>query len=156
MVTISEAYKTRSLCFLGLWKAGHWRLKTYGISYTGGRPRQDLIDAARRVTDDRLSESAEKTHHYRVGFVGIHEGKTGNFVFVDWWADENELHHHVYVSPTDRPEALTYMTPTGLTACAWDLFLIGHERDAWVDFVLKKASNPDLEGYLKATLCKDV
>jgi hypothetical protein len=99
-----------------------------------------------------LSLSAGRTNHYGVGFVGIHEGKTGNFVFVDWWADENELHHHVYVSTSEEPNELEYMTPSGLTACVWDLFLIGHERDSWVNHILKQSANPDIEGYLKATV----
>ncbi|ADE14416.1 isochorismatase family hydrolase [Nitrosococcus halophilus Nc 4] len=146
MLIIAEAYKTRPIRFLGLWEISGWKLKAYGISYANQIPGQQLIDAAHRVTGERLSASAAKTHHYGVGFVGIHEGKTGNFVFVDWWADENELHHHVYLSPSEQPAALEYMTPTGLTACAWDLFLISHERDAWVNHVLKQAAAPDLEG----------
>lgn len=77
-------------------------------------------------------------------------------MFVDWWADENELHHHVYVSPSADPSNLEYKTPTGLTACAWDLFLIGFERDAWVRHVLQESESPDLEGYLGARLNGDV
>ena len=124
----------------------------YGITYTENPLDQTLVDAARQVTSERLKESASRTNHYGVGFVGIHEGKTGNFVFVDWWADENELHHHVYVSPSANPSKLEYKTPTGLAACAWDLFLISHERDAWVNYVLKQSESPDLEGYLGAQL----
>ncbi len=153
---LSEGYRTRPIRFLELWEIDGWKLKLYGITYTRDSLDQVLVDSARRVASRRLKESASKTNHYGVGFVGIHQGKTGNFVFVDWWADENELHHHVYVSPSDKPSELAYMTPTGLTACAWDLYLVCHERRAWVDFVLKKASEPDLGGYLKATLSEDV
>ncbi len=61
-----------------------------------------------------------------------------------------------YVSPSEQPATLEYMTPTGLTACAWDLFLISHERDAWVSNVLKQAAAPDLERYMRARLNGDV
>ena len=51
-----------------------------------------------------------------VGFLGVHDGRTSNFVFLDFWADENELHHHVFVSPIALPDQFTYVTPTGLSA----------------------------------------
>ena len=124
-------------------------MTSYGVQ-AGGRWNCDRH--ARRVAGDGLSTSAAGTNHYGVGFIGVHQGRTGNFVFVDWWADENELHYHVYVSPLERPADLEYMTPTDLSACAWDLFLIGHERDAWVNNVLKFSDNPDLDDYLQARL----
>lgn len=153
---LTEDYRTRPIRFLELWNIENWRLKAYGITYTKEPLDQSLVDAARQVTSDRLIESASRTNHYGVGFVGIHQGKTGNFVFVDWWADENELHHHVYVSASAEPSNLKYMTTTGLAACAWDLFLIAHERDAWVEHVLKRSESPDLESYLGAQLSDDV
>lgn len=118
--------------------------------------RDELVEAARQTTSERLVASAGNTHHYGVGFVGIHQWRTGNFVFVDWWAAENELHHHVYTSPSDGSRSLEYMTPSGLAACAWDLYLIGHERDAWVENVLTSQSGGDLDGYLHARLNGDL
>lgn len=47
------------------------------------------------------------------------------------------------------------MTPTGLSACVWDLFLIGHERDAWVNNVLASRGAPELDSYLGARLNTD-
>lgn len=153
---LSEDYRPRSIRFLDLWRIDGWRLKAYGIIYAKGSVARALVDAAFRVASERLREGASRTNHHGVGFVGIHQGRTGNFVFVDWWADENELHHHVYVSPSADPSNLEYKTPTGLTACAWDLFLIGFERDAWVRHVLQESESPDLEGYLGARLNGDV
>ncbi len=153
---LSENYRARPIRFVDLWELGEWKLKFYSITYTDDPLSPALVDAAHQVALARLKESASRTNHYGVGFVGIHQGKTGNFVFVDWWADENELHHHVYVSPSGKPDKLEYMTPSGLTACAWDLYLIGHERDAWVNHVLKQSEAPDLAGYLGARLNDDV
>lgn len=153
---LSEHYRTRPIRFLDLWEVDEWKLKAYSISYAGESIAPALVDAALKVTLARLKESASASNHYQVGFVGIHQGKTGNFVFVDWWADENELHHHVYVSSSDEPDKLEYTTPSGLNACAWDLYLIGHERDAWFNHVLKKSEAPDLAGYLGTRLNDDV
>jgi hypothetical protein len=147
---ISEAFAPRSIDSLGIWDVLDWRLKVYTIAYGQVAVDSDLIEAARVVTRERIGAARNRQDHYEVGFVGIHQGKTGNFVFVDWWAHENELYHHVYTSTSREPTALRYMTPTGLTACVWDIQLIGFERDAWVEHVLRKDEAPDVEGYLRA------
>lgn len=153
---LSAQYSPRPIRFLDLWEMDGWKLKAYTISYGAKRVAAELISAAHGITRERLQASGEATAHYGVGFVGIHQGKTGDFIFVDWWAEENELHHHVYVSPCAQPEALEYKTPTGLAACTWDLALVGHERDAWVKHVLKGDAAPDLAGYLLDRMQADV
>jgi hypothetical protein len=42
--------------------------------------------------------------------------------------------------------------PDGPTACVWELLAFEHERGAWVEHVLARPADPDLEGYLKAKL----
>lgn len=127
-------------------------MKVYGIAYEKDQPTAELIAAAKGVATQRLRQAPHALTHYSIGFLGVHEGRTSNFVFVDWWANENELHHHVYVSPTNAPKNLEYMTPTGLTACVWDLRVMAFEREAWVEHVLKKANAPDFKGYLEQRL----
>lgn len=148
-----DPYRPRLIRYLDLWQVREWRMKAYIIAYrpVGG----DLIQAGRRITEERLAAVPPDMNHYGVGFVGIHQGKTGSFVFVDWWADENELHHHVYTSTLEHPNDLVYRTPEGLAACVWDLALIGFERQAWVDRVLSPGS-PDPERYLQTRMNADV
>ena len=148
-------YTKRPIRFLEIWQRGGWRLKVYGIAYGRPMPRPELVEAAKAVAQQRLSSVPEPSRHYCVGFLGVHDGRTANFVFVDWWAEENELHHHVYVSPTDEPSRFTYATPTGLTACVWDLRVMAFERQAWLDTVLTRADGPELEAYLRFTLNED-
>jgi len=149
---ISEGFRERTVRPIDLWAVGPFRLKVYEISYSGLPLSSQLRTAAKAVVEARIRESAEKTNHYGVGFVGVHEGKTGSFVFVDWWANENELHHHVYVSPMAQPQALRHETPSGVSACVWDLQVQCFERQAWVDHVLKRHDAPDVEGYLATSL----
>lgn len=40
---------------------------------------------------------------YGVGFLGVHDGRGADFVFIDWWAEENELHHHLYMASHNQP-----------------------------------------------------
>jgi hypothetical protein len=154
MIKLQEPYQPRPIRFLELWQEAEWRLKVYGIAYQRPLPRPELLEAAKRVARPRLL-SANGQRHYGVGFLGVHDGRGANFVFVDYWADENELHHHVYVSPADDPVALDYVTPTGLVACVWDLRVLGFERQAWVDTVLANPAGPDVEQYLLRRLNED-
>ena len=145
-------YKSRLIQFLDLWSVENWRIKLYGITYAGERPRPALLAAAQKAARRQLRLLPDTLHHYHVGFLGVHDGRTANFVFLDFWAEENELHHHVFVSPPDHPERLTCVTPTGLCACVWDLRLQAFEREAWLAHVLQRDSEPDFDGYLAATL----
>ena len=155
-IKLTEPYRKRPTRIIDTWAIAGFSLKVYGISYSGDIPDDQLCKAAREITGQRLLASAVDTNHYGGGFVGIHAGRGGNFVFIDWWADENELHHHVYVSSAETPLDLAYMTPTGLIACTWDMRVIAFERDAWVEHVLKRYHAPDVQGYLNTTLNEDV
>jgi hypothetical protein len=155
MLKLQEPYQTRPIRFLELWQESGWRLKVYGIAYRRSQPRPELIDAAKRVTRLHLSGATMTRQHYGVGFLGVHDGRGANFVFLDFWADENELHHHVYVSPADQPDRLECVTPTGLAACVWDLRVICFERQAWVDAVLANPTGPDVDKYLACRLSEE-
>jgi hypothetical protein len=148
-------YQSRPIRFLDLWRVDGWRIKLYGIAYSRAVTRPELVAAAQCIAAQRLRDLSADVRHYHVGFLGVHDGRTANFVFLDFWADENELHHHVFVSPTAHPDQFTYVTPTGLSACVWDLYLQAFERDAWVTHILQRSASPDFYGYLAATLNAD-
>ncbi len=148
MLQLQEPYAARPVRFLEIWEEAGWRLKVYGLSYQRPAIRPELVPLAKDLARERLRVSAAGVPHYGVGFVGIHDGRGAVFIFVDFWADENELHHHVYVAPKDQPERLEYRTPSGLSACVWDLGLQAFERQAWIDAVLANPAGPDLERYL--------
>ena len=157
MIELLERYQRRPIRFLELWQDSGWRLKVYSIVYLGEQPRQELVQAAKQVAQRWLRQPAAPNQRtYGVGFLGIHDGRGANFVLVDWWADETELHHHLYISPADRPTELQYVTPTGLAACVWDLRVLCFERQAWVDTVLANPAGPDLAAYLSRFLNEDV
>jgi hypothetical protein len=155
-VRLAAPYATRAVRFLDLLTFDGWRLKLYGIAYRGDRPVQTLVDAAVAAVDQRLPRPAVTDDRYGVGFVGAHDGRGANFVFLDWWADEDELHHHTWLSSNEDPGRLRATGPDDLSACAWDLAVIGHERAAWVRHVLARAEGPDLDAYLGDRLGGDV
>jgi hypothetical protein len=156
LIELREPYQPRPIRFLEEWRDAGWRLKVYGIAYRTERPRAELTKAAKRIARARLPQPASTESRYGVGFVGVHDGRNANFIFIDWWADENELHHHVYTSASDELENFDYATPTGLSACVWDLRVQSFEREAWVEEVLKNLDSASVERYMARRLNEDV
>jgi hypothetical protein len=133
---------------LGVEAVEGWRLKMYGIAYDRERLRRELVAAAVNEAALRLPQPPVSEARYGVGFSGVHDGRGGNFVFVDWWEQENELHHHVFFSSKEEPAQLRAASDTDPIACVWDLCVVGPEREAWVRYLLANPGGPDLDAYL--------
>jgi hypothetical protein len=156
VIRLSERYTLRSVRFLDLLTFDGWRLKLYGIAYRAERPEQAIVDAAVAAVRERLPRPAVTGDRYGVGFVGAHQGRGGSFVFADWWATENDLHHRAWRSSQDEPSRLRPTGPDDFIACTSDLAVIGHERTAWVRHVLARPQGPDVDAYLEDRLDDDV
>ncbi len=145
---LSEPYSKRPIRFLELLTRNGWQLKIYGIAHTGERPPGELVDAAKKIATEVVDSIPLHHTTYGVGFVGVHAGRGENQIFVDVWANENELLHSVFVSPSDKPQQLATAPQGHNTACVWDLHLQYFERQAWVEEALAKPESPDIEAYL--------
>lgn len=151
MIKVEGPYVPRVIRPLRLWSDRGWRMKRYGISCASDGPDDRLIATAHRLATGVLPMPPVTDSRYGVGFIGVHQGRGANLVFVDWWARENELHHHAWVSAGAEYDVLEYASPSGLLACVWDLAVIGFERQAGIDAVLA-APVPDPERYLGTVL----
>jgi hypothetical protein len=116
-----EPYKPRSFRFIELLKLDGWRMKLYGISWHGELPRRELIDAAKRIAAEQLQKEAAP--NYKVGFIGVHDGSGACFVFVDFWGNENEQFHRLFLSRDNDPAKLSPAAPAYSLVCVWDLRL---------------------------------
>ena len=143
-----EPYQPRPLRFLELWQADVWRLKVIGIAHDRETPCAELVDAAKRVAADYLRANPTRHAHYGVGFLGVHDGRGENQVFLDRWINENELMHTYWVSPTDDPARLVVPRTDHNSVCVWDLAVQCFERQAWLECVLANPRGPDVETYL--------
>jgi hypothetical protein len=155
-VQLAEPYRARPVRFLDLAELDGWRIKVYGIAYEGERPRAAFVEAALDIARRSLPAPASTDDRYGVGFLGVHQGRGSNFVFLDWWAHENELHHHVWFSSQREPTDLREEQPQDPIACAWDIGVLAHERTAWVSHVLANPSGPDLDAYLSDQLTAEL
>ncbi len=103
----TERYAPRPVRPMGVQSFGlGWRLKVYGIAYQGEEPDHELVEAALGAAESVLPRPALNDDRYGLGFLGIHDGRDSNFVFVSWWENENELQHRVFYSATERPQQL--------------------------------------------------
>lgn len=151
MLKLREPYEPRPIRFLQEWTVDGWRLKVYAITYRRERPRAELIETARRLARESLP-TAREGGNYGVGYVGVHDGRGANFIFVDWWADENELHHRVFAASSDELKNLPEITATGLSVCVWDLRVQCFEREAWLETVLRNPGGSGLDDYMSRRL----
>ncbi len=158
MIHLSEPYKTRPIRFLEVFETNGWKLKVYGISALHDRPPHEFVDAIKSVATTILPQPAVMKDRYGVGFLYAHEGRSGGgYASVNWWLNENELHHYQYEAPADRLDDLQPTEKTGGTsACAWDLAVIAFERQAWVETVLANDSGSDLDAYFERQMNEDV
>jgi hypothetical protein len=151
VIELAEPYIPRPVAALGIWQHGDWLMKTYTIAYRRKSARAELVKAAEAVAADALPTPAITATRYGVGFLGIHDGRGAGLVFVDWWEQENDLHHRVFLSSDTNRGTLRPAEPTELVACVWDLSVIAHEREAWLRHVFA-AGIPDLDAYLEDQL----
>jgi hypothetical protein len=154
-------YAPRPIRPLGLWAFPAIRLKVYGIAHGRPLPRSELVDAARHTVERHLRDNPTRHRSHGAGFVGIHDGRGENQVFLDVWINDNELLHHCYTSPPAspadlRPPAAGSPHVDHTSVCVWDLAVQCFERQAWLTHVLTRPGGPDLEGYLAARLSADV
>jgi hypothetical protein len=156
MIELAESYETRPVRCLQISARDGWRLKVYAITYGAADLDSTLLEAALTAGHARLPNPATSADRYGAGFLGVHQGRHVNFVFVDWWAHENELHHHVWFSDQDQPANLRAWRPDDPIACVWDLSVIAFERVAWQREVLANPDGPDVDAYLAAQLNEDV
>jgi hypothetical protein len=148
-----QPYAPRSFRFIELLSIGDWRMKLYGIACHEELPRTSLLVAAKKIASEQLPK--ETVNNYQVGFIGVHDGRGAAFVFVDFWGNENELFHRVFLSRDNDPEKLAPAKPADSSVCVWDMHLQSFERTAWIKHVLGKADAPDFDGYLAERLQED-
>ncbi|SFJ18382.1 hypothetical protein [Thermoflavimicrobium dichotomicum] len=149
-----KPYQKRAIMFLELWNPGDWNIKVYGITSPSRDLDKTLIKAAKDTIASILPRQATGEGRHGVGFMGIHAADDGNFLFADWWWNENELYHYSFIA---SPGSIVFhnVTPTGRMFCIWELYVLGYEREAWIRSVLSNDS-PDMKQYLQARLNQKV
>jgi len=95
-----QPYKPCAFRFSELCRFGKWQMKLYAIACLGEFPRTELLAAAKKVAAIELVKF--EPNDFYLGFIGVHDGRNAAFIFVDFWGNENELFHRVFLSRGDK------------------------------------------------------
>lgn len=138
-------FEQRDRSYRGVFEHGGHRLKEYAIrfgadaldrsSFEGGIAR-----ALRELPPPSLAEGRPG-----LGFLIVHRGCGADYVVLGWWDRENELPVRVVVRDGGEWRA----AGPNESFCVWDLDVIAHERDAYVETMLAGPRGPGADGYLK-------
>ncbi|MCJ8297512.1 MAG: hypothetical protein MJK13_01055 [Pseudomonadales bacterium] len=145
-----DAYKQRPLEFIEQADTNGWSVKIYGISAQSLPLAAELVTGARQLLS-QLPQPASTTSRYGVGFLIIHQGAMRNWFLLDWWEDQDILHHLLFSSPLDKPTAITAEPDKSLFACVHELKVINFESQAWTETVLCEGGESGFEKYMKMT-----
>jgi hypothetical protein len=149
---ITNKYKPRPIRFIEIYQEQEWNIKTYSISIASEFVSAENIAAVKLEIPQWLQKS--KLHHfqnYKTATLIIHEGREGCFAIINWWVGENMLQHFVYLKKNGQL-AFELFSESGITTCVWEMAILWHERNAWVNHVLMNHENPDFDSYLNAQL----
>ena len=151
-----EPYDTRQLQFIAQVDSEGWSIKVYGISAKSLPLPEELVSGGTKTVLSHLPKPALTEHRYGVGFLIIHQGTMRNWILLDWWENEDIMHHLLFSSPLDNPSAIAAEPDKSLIACVHELKVINFESEAWIKTVLCKNAEPSFERYLKLRLnCSD-
>lgn len=127
-------------------RSGH-ELKLYSIRYGGAPIDLDAYGEGIEMALSRLPHADPEAGRPGLGFLIVHRGRGMDYVVLAWWDRENELPVRVFVRPDED------WRPAGESEsfCVWDLEVMNHERNAYVETVLRE--KPDgAEAYLRRVL----
>lgn len=153
---LREKYSPRPIRCLEVWSHAGWRVKVYSISYQREVARPEMVARAKELARQYLPHPAVTESRYGAGYMGIHDGRGFVVIFLDWWENENELFHRVFLNAGGDSLDFRRAGPDELISCAWDTRVHAHERDAWVAAVLANPAGPSLDAYFAHQFNGDV
>lgn len=140
-----EPYAPRLIRSHGIRQVGPWKLKVHSVAYGDGPLDWPGFEPGLEHAEATLPSPDERAGRPGLGFLIVHQGRTGDYVVLAWWDHENELPLRVWVRRT-RSEAWRE-AQNDESICVWDLEVIWAERSAWVATMLR-SGEPDPQAYL--------
>jgi hypothetical protein len=146
-------YRPRRTEPLGLVELAGWTMKIIGI--TAGRDLLDgtEVEAAVSTAEMHLPQPARTEKRPGIAFLIVHRGTEALWAIVGWW-ELDILYQRLFRADLGTA-TFQRVPPDGPNACVWELLAIDHERRSWVAHVLQRPADPDLAGYLAATVTVD-
>ncbi len=143
-----ETYIKRPIKYIDQVSSKEWRIKVYGISQKSVPLPEEVVTEGIKTVLPYLPQPALTKDRYGLGFLIIHHGTMRNWFLLDWWEENDILHHQLFSSPLDKPRSIAVETDQSLIACVHELRVINFERDAWIKTVLCQDDGASFEKYL--------
>ena len=144
-----EPYTKRPVKFLQQVSSKGWKIKVYAISVKTEPLAKELVSNGIKAIISHLPQPALTENRYGVGFMIIHQGAMRNWFLLDWWEQEDIMHHRLFSSPLDNPDAISAESDSSLIACVHELRVIAFESEAWIKTVLSKDNKANFDDYLQ-------
>ena len=142
-----ERYCGRVTRFAGVVTLRGTRLKRYDTTIDGGGVDEASYARGIEMAGEMLPREAVGADRPGVGVLICHTGKAVEYVVMGWWDHQNELVMRVLVR--DRVAGAAWRDGAGeWSFCVWDLEVMWHEREAYVQHVLSPAAGAEVEEYL--------
>lgn len=152
-----EAYKPRKVEFEQLLEMGDWKVKVYTITNRDVFKSRNVLEKALAYLPKWLARSKKLGFPtYRAAFFIVHEGRDGVWSLINWWIGGEMLQSLTFYTTDDNSNKFRTMPKEGGMACVWEMAVISYERAMWVEYVLRRADNPDFEGYFRNYICGEV
>ena len=145
-------YEPRLCAFLGVRGVCGYRLKSYSIVQKNTPFEIDRFERCANLISSSppfLPQPPVTPLRPGVGFMIFHQGTTGDYTIVSWWDNENELPTRIFVRENQHWRSAA----GGESFCVWDIKVMWHERESYVQTVLAGAA---IEQYMAKTLSGDV
>ena len=147
-----DPYISRPIKFIDQVNSEGWRIKIYGISAKSLPLPKEVVSEGIKNVLPHLPQPALTEQRYGVGFLIIHHGTMRNWYLLDWWEEEDIIHHKLFSSPLDAPGSISTELDKTLIACVHELRVINFESEAWIKTVLCRDANPSFDRYLRLHL----
>jgi hypothetical protein len=142
-----DRFQPRPLTVLGIQQVAGYRVKRYAIRLGDGPIDMARFDAGWDLVPDILPRPAIAAERPGVGFAILHQGRTGDYVILSWWDQQNELPTRILV----RDLSGWRSAESSESFCVWDLRVMWWEREAYVNSILAGLLNA-AEAYLEAII----
>ena len=144
-----QPYKPRQISFLENEQCGAWTVKVYTITHLSDFSSTEALKAAYHKLPQWLQEAeVSEWPVYNMAFLVLHEGRDGVWALLNWWTGGEMLRTLTYYTGLEGTIDFQHAPKVGSMACVWEMQVIQHEREAWMQHVLKQAENPNFKGYI--------
>ena len=150
MSRMFETYRPRKIEFHKLLTVNNWHVKIYSITLNSNFQSLKILKRIENELPMFLTAANESTlPTYKIAFLIAHEAREGVWILINWWTGGEMIETKVYFVNYNDPHLITkspYFSNSLL--CVWELEIFAHERQSWINSILKKATNPDFKYYL--------